>query len=252
MTRCAPRRLALLALVLLLLGPTIARAESLAADISEHLIAITTAFAGTTVVLFGTTSDAGDIAVTVHGPRTDQVVRRKERVAGIWINTEGMEFEEVPAFYAVASSRPLAEIASEDVLDRHELGLDHVRLDPVSPRGYSRREIVTFRRALIRSKQRQELFSREPATISFIGPTLFRTELAFPANVPPGLYQVQVFELKDGQVSDAQRSTLVISKVGLEADIFDFAHNRSALYGLGSIILAVFAGWLAGVVFKRG
>jgi uncharacterized protein (TIGR02186 family) len=241
MTRCAPIRplLTLLTLVLALAGPASARAESLAADISEHLIAITTAFAGTTVVLFGTTTGGSDIAVTVHGPRADQVVRRKHRVAGIWINTEGLAFKEVPAFYAVASSRPLAEIAAEDVLSRHELGLDHVRLE-------------TFRSALIRTKQRQKLFSIKPATVNFVGPTLFRTELAFPANVPPGLYQVQVYELQDGQVSDAQRSTLVISKVGLEADIFDFAHNRSALYGLASIILAVFAGWLAGVVFKRG
>lgn len=252
-SRAPPRSwFAWLAVALALTPPVSGRAESLVADISEHLIAITTAFAGTTVVLFGTTDGGGDIAVTVHGPREGQVVRRKERVAGIWINTEGFAFKEVPAFYAVASSRPLPEIAPPDVLTRHELGLDHVRLDPVSARGYSASEIATFRSALIRYRQRQKLFSIQPAVVNLIGPTLFRTELAFPANVPPGLYQVQVYELRDGQVVDAQRSTLVISKVGLEADIFDFAHQQTALYGLGSIVLAVFAGWLAGVIFKRG
>jgi uncharacterized protein (TIGR02186 family) len=250
--RAPTRFVALLAFILAITSPTGARAEALVADISEHLIAITTAFAGTTVVLFGTTDGGGDIAVTVHGPREDQVVRRKERVAGIWVNTEGLAFAEVPAFYAVASSRPLAEMASEDVLRRHELGLAHVRLEPIDAEGYAPSAIATFRNALIRYKQRQELFSIEPAVVNFVGPTLFRTELAFPANVPPGLYQVQVYELRDGQVSDAQRSTLVISKVGLEADIFDFAHHQAALYGVLSIVLAVCAGWLAGVVFKRG
>ena len=33
--------------------------------------------------------------------------------------------------------------------------------------------------------------------MNFIGPRLFRTTLDFPANVPPGLYKVQVFELED-------------------------------------------------------
>jgi hypothetical protein len=64
--------LALLTLVLLAPGER-ARAEALAADLSKHLIAITTAFVGTEVVLFGTSDGQGDIVVTVHGPRQDTV-----------------------------------------------------------------------------------------------------------------------------------------------------------------------------------
>jgi hypothetical protein len=76
--------------------------------------------------------------------------------------------------------------------------------------------------------------------------------MKFPANVPPGIYQVQVFELEDGYVKDAQRSALVISKVGLEADVFDFAQQRAPLYGLLAIVMAVGLGWLAGMIFRRG
>jgi len=226
--------------------------EALVADISRHLIAITTAFVGTTVVLFGTSDGEGDIAVTIHGPRQDQVVRRKARVAGIWINRDQLTFKSVPSFYAVASSRPLVRIARPDVMARHELGLEHLRLDPVRAEGMDIGGITAFRDALIRNKQRQGLYSREPGVVRFLGPRLFRTSIDFPANVPPGIYQVQVFQLKEGQVTDAQRSTLVISKVGFEADIFDFAHQRSALYGLVAIALALASGWLAGVIFRRG
>ena len=104
----------------------------------------------------------------------------------------------------------------------------------------------------VRRKQEQGLYSRKPAPINFIGEELFRTNLVFPANVPPGIYQVQVFELHDGFAGDAQRSTLVVSKVGFEADIYDFAQHRAPLYGLAAIALAIVAGWLAGVVFRRG
>ena len=52
-------------------------------------------------------------------------------------------------------------------------------------------------------------------------------------------------------MTGAQQSSLQISKVGLEADVFDFANQRSALYGIVAIVIAVAAGWLAGVVFRR-
>ena len=229
----------------------VARADTLVADLSEHLIAITTAFVGTDVVLFGTTEPGGDIVVTVIGPRGNAVVRRKERVAGIWINREQMTFANVPEFYAVASTRPVEEIARPDVIAQLELSVSHLRLEPVDAQGREIGDILAFEDALVRNKQRQGLYTEAPGIVRFLGPNLFRTSIAFPANVPPGLYPVQVFELRDGQVTDAQRSTLVISKVGFEADLFDFARNQAPLYGLAAILIALASGWLAGVVFRR-
>ena len=228
------------------------RAQALVADLSHHLIAITTAFVGTNVVLFGTAEGGGDIVVTVHGPREDQVVRRKARVAGIWVNRDNLAFRQVPGYYAVASTGALDKIARPHVLARLEIGTDHLRLEPIDATGITISEITAFQDALVRRKQDQGLYSRKPGQINFVGEQLFRTTLVFPANVPPGIYQVQVFELIDGFATDAQRSTLVVSKVGLEADVYDFAQQRAALYGLTAIALAILCGWLASVIFRRG
>jgi len=255
MRRCSRNAAALAMLVAVtagLHGAGEARANSLAADLSAHLIAITTAFVGTNVVLFGTTDGDGDIVVTVHGPLQDQIVRRKAEVAGIWINRDRLAFADVPSYYAVASSAPIETIARPDVIARHELGTEHLNLKPIGATGLEISEIAAFQDALVRNKQRQNLYTTEPEPVNFIGPRLFRTTLAFPANVPPGLYKVQVFELQDGQIVGAQRSTLVISKVGVEADIYDFAQQRSALYGLLAVAMSVTLGWLAGVIFRRG
>jgi uncharacterized protein (TIGR02186 family) len=243
--------LALAMLLAMMLTAAPARAEGLMADLSEHLIAITTAFVGADVVLFGTSDGGADIVITVVGPREDQIVRRKDRMAGIWVNRESLEFARVPSYYAVASSAPLDQIARPEVLARHELGVEHVRLEPVDPSEVDASQVEVFRDALVRNKQRQRLYSSAPPPVSFLGPRLFRTTLNFPANVPPGIYQVQVFELEDGYVKDAQRSALVISKVGFEADVFDFAQQRAPLYGLLAIVMAVSLGWLAGVIFRR-
>jgi uncharacterized protein (TIGR02186 family) len=246
------RLILLLAFATLLPPGDAPRAQSLVADLSQHLIAITTAFVGTQVVLFGVTEGGGDIVVTVQGPREDLVVRRKSRVAGIWVNRERLAFRRVPAYYAVASTGPLERIARPDVLAQLDIGTEYLDLQPIDASGLEIGEIASFKDALVRRKQEQGLYSREPAPINFVGKELFRTTLAFPANVPPGIYQVQVFQLQDGFAADAQRSTLVVSKVGLEADIYDFAQQRAALYGLTAIALATVSGWLAGVIFRRG
>ena len=242
----------LLALATLLPPGDAPRAQNLVADLSHHLIAITTAFVGTRVVLFGVAEGGGEIVVTVQGPREDLIVRRKSRVAGIWVNREGLGFRRVPAYYAVASTGPLEQIARPDVLAQLEIGTASLDLEPIDATGLEINEIAAFKDALVRRKQELGLYSRKPAPINFVGEQLFRTTLVFPANVPPGIYQVQVFELRDGFATDAQRSTLVVSKVGLEADIYDFAQQRAFLYGLTAIALAIVSGWLAGVIFRRG
>jgi len=77
-------------------GP--ARGEALVADLTNHLIAITTGFTGAAVVLFGAIDGPGDIAVVIRGPDRDVTVRRKTRVAGIWVNSEEVNFGNVPSF----------------------------------------------------------------------------------------------------------------------------------------------------------
>src|SRR6202023_4241618 len=86
-----PEKLACLGFVLvaaLLIWAPPTRAEALIADLTSHLIAITTGFTGASVVLFGATDGPGDVIVAVRGPDREMTVRRKRRVAGIWANTE--------------------------------------------------------------------------------------------------------------------------------------------------------------------
>src|SRR5437764_3846541 len=64
-------------------GP--ARADGVVADLSSHLIAITTGFTGASVVLFGATEGRGDIIAVVRGPEREMTVWRKGKVAGIWV-----------------------------------------------------------------------------------------------------------------------------------------------------------------------
>lgn len=249
------RRATLLAVVAavllagLALGAVAARAQALIADLSNHLIAITTGFTGTEVLLFGAIEEDGDVVVIVRGPVSDLSVRRKERVAGIWMNTDRMDFVEVPSYYAVAASSPLSEIAPPQLLARHGIGLEHLRFLPEDEEDAARQQ--SWREALVRIKQRQRLYVDEVGRVTFLGRRLFRTTVEFPANVPVGSYLVEVLLLRNGEVASAQTTPLIISKVGLGAEIYDFAHNQAALHGVVAIVLALMAGWAAHLVFRR-
>jgi len=233
---------------LALLGARPAAAEPLIADLSNHLIAITTGFSGTDVLMFGATDGPGDIVVTVRGPATDIAVRRKARVFGVWVNADTLDFGSVPAYYAIASNRPIDDFLAPPLQVRQRIGLDNlmISLPTADPA-----EVETFRRALIRVKQRQALFGETVGRVSFLGNQLFRTELHFPSNVPVGSYLVEVLLIRDGAVVSAQTTPLVISKIGIGAEIFRFAHTHSFGYGAGAILAALLLGWTAYLGFRR-
>ena len=248
MMRGMARRALLLTLLFLLAGVP-ARADPVVADLSSHLIAITTGFTGTNVLVFGATDGEGDIAVVVRGPEREEIVRRKQRMAGIWIHGASFRFRRVPSFYAVASSKPLNELAAPPVLTRHQIGLEYLRLEAGGRE--SDPEFKSFAAALIRLKQEEQLFPARTEKVQFLGNQLFRASLAFPANVPVGSYQVEVFLFRNGEVVGAQTVPLVISKIGLGADIYLFAQRDAPIYGAIAILMALVAGSSAALLFRK-
>lgn len=241
-----------------------ARAERLTADLSKHRVSLTLGFIGSDVLLFGATGGKGDVVVVVRGPVGTVVVRRKARVAGIWINRERRVFEGVPAFYTISSSKPLAQIVSTAVAKRHGIGLENLGIRSAG-KSLSASETPVFQAALLRIRRRNELYSvpqgrgacsdkslvDEAGKVRFLGERLFRTTVCFPSNVPVGTYLVQVFLIRDGQVVSAQTTPLFVNRTGIGAAVFDFAHRWPALYGLIAVALAVMAGLAAGQIFRR-
>jgi uncharacterized protein (TIGR02186 family) len=69
--------------------------------------------------------------------------------------------------------------------------------------------------------------------------------------VPVGLYQVEMYLFRDGRLVSRRITPLVVRKVGIEAQIFEYAHQESMSYGLIAIGISLMAGWLGGVIFRR-
>jgi uncharacterized protein (TIGR02186 family) len=221
----------------------------LVADISSREIAITTGFAGAELLLFGAIEGRGDIVVVVRGPKHSATVRKKSEVAGIWVNTDSREFIGLPAYYRAAGTRPFDRIAPRAVLDRYEIGEEHIAFT-LAP-GESQEGAEEFRAAFLRNMAGLALYAGGAGEVAVVDRRLFRTTIAFPANVPTGLYSVEMYLFRDGRLITRRTTPLVVRKVGVEAQLYEFAHEQAALYGLIAIVVALMAGWTAGAVFRR-
>lgn len=241
--------IATLLLIGALLGGAGARAQPLIADLSDHLITITSNYSGTKLLLFGSREGEGDVVVVVRGPAQALVVRRKDRVAGVWVNRSSLAFRKVPGFYAVAASRPLGEFATEALLARLGIGTAYLALKPEGEVDDAAE--APFREAVIRNMRRAGLYRAQTGKVTWLGGRLFRTEIAFPANVPVGNYTAEVYLIEANEVVSAQNTPLFIRKTGIERAVFDYAQEQPLLYGIAAVVIAIAMGWLASVVFRR-
>jgi len=223
--------------------------ERLVADISSKTIAITSSFAGAELLLFGASQGPGDVVVRVRGPAQTMVVRRKSRVAAVWINRDSVLLKDVPSYYAIASSAPLADILPEE--ERRRLGLASEFLEFAAATPIAAAELTTYREALVRNKKRVGLYREAEGGVRFLESILFRTMVIFPANAPIGAYQVDVYLVRDGRIISSESTPLYISKSGIERAVFDFANDTPFLYGIVAVLMALVAGWLASLVARR-
>jgi uncharacterized protein (TIGR02186 family) len=242
----------LAAIALVLLGIMPAHADQLAAGLSTDRIRITSSFRGADVVIFGAVAtDARlgdlrrrDIVVVLKGPVAPLIVRRKERIAGIWANAQEARIDGMPGFYHVASTRPLAQIATEETLAQHALGAMRV------PGTVRATNAGAYRDAAVRARTRARLYS-ERANVELLGAHLFRARMRLPAIVPPGQYRAEVYLFDRGKLVAQVGTDLPIGKAGLERRLYDFARNAPLPYALAAVAMALALGWLGFLVFRQ-
>ncbi len=241
----------LAALLMLLALP--AKAEEIVLGLSRDEVAITATFEGSEILIFGAIKrdapapddeDLG-VIVTVAGPDEPVTVRKKDRRLGIWVNTESVDVDVAPTFYAVATNRPLAEILTftEDLNTR----ISTQRA--IRSVGATIENAESFTRALIRIRAGQGLYQTLPTGVLVEEETLFRTLIPLPANLTEGDYKAEIYLTRGRQIVDLYTTIIPVKKVGLERWLYNLAHDNAFLYGLMSLSIAIAAGWGASAIF---
>ena len=226
-------------------------------DVSQSEIQIQYSFTGAELLLFGailypggrTPSQAPDVAVVLKGPLERIVLREKQKVAGIWMNVERVRFRSAPAFYAVASSRPLARLVDERAASIYELGLDNLQLSPGG--GVAADVQRRFERGFIELRRRHQLYAEYPRGVEISEGVLYRARIFIPARVPVGAYTAETFLIQDGRVIAGAVREIRIEKLGFERFVADAAEQWSLAYGIVAVALSLLLGWAASALFQR-
>lgn len=230
-----------------------AQAEEIVLGLSRDQVAITANFDGSDILIFGavkreTAIPAGGdlgVIVTVAGPTLPVTVRRKDRRLGIWINTDDVEVDAAPSFYAVASSGPMGDVL-RDVEDlRYRVTIPRA----IRSVGADVSDSRDFTQALIRIRAGQGLYQVLEGAVDLEQETLFRTAITLPANLTEGNYIARIFLTRDGRVIDEYDTSIPVQKVGMERWLYNLAHEQAVLYGLMSLAIAIGAGWVASAAF---
>jgi uncharacterized protein (TIGR02186 family) len=226
-------------------------------QLSQARIDINTTFRGAELLVFGaiqyprgaTPDKPPDIAVVVRGPAAPVTVRKKARIAGIWVNAEALRFESVPGFYAVAATRPIDRLADERTTAIYEIGIRNLQLSPAS--SADDRVTRAFEAGLIAARVKAGLFSERPGGVQLTRDVLYAARIALPAAVPVGEYAAEIHLIRDGRVLASTSAPFVIDKSGFERWLYVNAHEHSLAYGLSAVAAALLSGGLAAAVTRR-
>ena len=242
------RRLATILLLCLL--PLTAAAETVVAALSQNRISITANFDGSEIIVFGAIKrdapapddDPLDVIVTVAGPERVEVLRRKDRRLGIWVNVEASVLGHAPTFYTVAATRDPHDILPQ-LTDTLWKITPERRILP-NLRGTPERD------ALMRIRAREDLYTTRATSVHLSQDTLFQTAIALPANLTEGAYTTRIFLLRGGEVIDSYSTAIDVQKVGIERWLYRLAHENSVFYALLALFVAAAFGWAASEAFR--
>lgn len=248
----------LLALIILIAGSQLHAQPKLVPDVSQREISIQSGFTGAELLLFGAivdpqrtnNKDPIDVVVVLRGPTEPIILREKKKVAGIWINADSSDFQSVPGYYAIASSRKISDIVDVKTAAIYELGIDRLQLSPTG--SIDSKKLRHFVNGLVDNRQRGGLYRDSPNGVEISEDILYRARLDIPSSVPVGDYIAETLLIQSGKVIAADDNVKIsIKKVGFEAFITTLAEKYSLLYGLIAVLISVLFGLAAGFIFQR-
>ncbi|MCR9111746.1 MAG: TIGR02186 family protein, partial [Rhodobacteraceae bacterium] len=223
-----------LAALLLCLLALPGRAEEVVLGLSKDKVAITATFQGSEILVFGAVKrevpipqEPLDVVVAVAGPKEPVVVRRKERRFGIWINTDAVEVDEAPSFYAISTTGPLNEVLSSVEDLRHRVSIPRAIRSVGAPQGVT--DAQSFTDAVIRIRKDNGAYTLQEGGVVLDEQTLFRTSIALPSNLTEGSYPTRIFLTRGGRVVSVFETTIDVRKVGLERWLYNMSREQPLL-----------------------
>ena len=153
------------------------------------------------------------------------------------MNVESRRFSNLPLYYALASTAPVNKLLNAS--ERRHLGIGSTTVIATAAGGEGNFNLP------LEQQLNQRGWYVAAAPIRYFAETLFKTTIPFPDSLARGSYTAEVYLVREGAILSSQTIPLSAFKTGIDAWIFDMAHERPWLYGLAAVFLAIVTGWFA-------
>ena len=244
----------ILMILYFLIFPKILHADKAYFDLSDETIKIETTFKGKEVIIFGLMDPGHDTIFVLKGPNKNAKLTIKERLFGIWIETKKFTYKNIPSIFFIASSSPINDILDENVIRQKGLNFKNFDYNFLNNNNIKDTKIYEdslyeWDSNLIR-KQKSINFYKQ-YDLKIVDDKLFQTRIFFPPNTIPGIYNANIFQVKDRKIINEDNKKIIVKKTGLGNKIYNFAQKQPSFYGLLCIIFAVISGIIAATAFRR-
>ena len=256
-----------LAAVIALVAGVEARAAEIAVALTSERVEADAGIADARLVLVGALAGVDpsdllrpsdiDIVAVVKGPPADFSIRPMQRQGVIWTRGRGAVLRGAPSILLTSSTRPLDEFTTPGLRRQLGLGAESVDFSPLLRvsggttilfGGDGARRFVD---AFLADGRTTGRYRSADEGVSVRKGALFSIDVELPPTTPVGEYEVDVYLIREARVISRDSASLVVDKVGLERQIYDLAHERPIAYGLVCVAIAVAAGWLAALAFRK-
>ena len=226
------------------------KAEEVYFDLSEDNIEIKTDFDGKEIIIFGLLQDNHETLLTIKGPLSKMKIQKKERLFGVWINNKQITYSNIPTLFFLSSSSKIDKILPDSIQTNDDLNFDKILNNKTFDQNFIfENDQTIWSENFVRIKKKQ-LFYKEFEMKTFKN-KLFQTSVFFPPNTIPGIYNVDIYYIKNKTIMNKDQKKIIVKKTGIGSDIYDFARNNAATYGVFVIIFSILCGLIAATLFRR-
>ena len=243
----------IISLLIIVSAPDLKAKNQIVADLSQDNVEISTDFLGAKILLFGAYDGkkGDDIIIVVTGPKGLVTVQKKEKVFGVWVNTQKINYINSPKYLNILSNRDINDILNQRTRKIAEIGLNNLNVRIQPGKVVSKEKEKIWRKALTRNMLKSKLWSLNENSVYLNKNVLFRSYLTLPSNVPTGIFNVKILHYRNNKLISKETSTINVLKSGISAEIYNIAHNYSTLYGIFAVLLAVLIGWITNLIFRK-
>lgn len=241
----------LLLLMLICLPAFASAAVPATFTVTPSAVNIGASFNGIDIKIDGTIPEDADAVVRFKSGEQDVALKEKGKAMGIlWMNMETVTFHHCPDIFMVATPKFLTKESGQ--WKGLNLGISSL-MNQIEITPAPEDKTVLFDQ-FVKLKFKHGAYASGFGKVTYQAPANglkpFSAKIAIPSGLKPGRYQVEVFTVKDGAVVSKAETRVAVDETGFPKFLSSLAFGKPLIYGIVSVIIALAAGLLTGLIFQ--